>query len=567
MAFLEEDEEERRRREEAEGGGGVPVSGTTADTMPGTSGVRSPGAQPNNAFVDVASYLQANKPQAKETASRVAGKLTEEEQGIRSGIQSATDAYKTKVGEGSVTLDDDLIGRAAAAPESFVKNNDDLQKFFKQRDATYTGPGSYDESPEFVSLLERVKSGQEKAKSIDTSEGRKSYLYGIGKNPTAGVVSLDDLLIGGDPDARKMMTDAAQPFETLSGALSDASKNAGDAMTAGKTGTEAARTTVANRFTGEGGAIPTFQAMLDKKVADARTAAVGRQGMDLQRAIGPYAELRKEFDDGAFYDYDPTGGVTSSGLPINTSPAFGRFHKEPGELGYGKIISPDDFATYASPEVAINKENVAGRANYLRESALQQLMGDQYDTLPDDMSKAGTAPESLLDFNSEGYQNRIKGMLGEADTNWLDAWNRGQNNSGPAAGYVPPEYTQQQIDTRDLAQINKWRSSSDPRVQQYAKDAVDVLRRKGFNVPDLTPATPPPPTGPGTGPLMPRIQPPDPNNPANNPANWVLADKLGEFEQSLRQRATNMGQTVNEDELAAKIQQYRESLLNMGVPA
>lgn len=433
MPFIEENEEERRRREEAEGGG-VPVSGTQTGTIPGADGNKPMGGKPENAFVDVAAYLDANREQSMDTANKVAGKLGEEEQGLRSGLQSASDEYGRRVEAGTVRPDDELVDRAATRPTEFVGNQDDLQRFFKQRDAEYTGPGSFEETPEFGALLQRVKSGQEKAKSIDTSEGRKTYLHSVGNNPTAGVVSLDDLLIGGDQNARKKLTAAAAPFETLTGALDDATKKASESLTAGRGNTEAARTGVANRFTVPGGVLPTFQEGIDKRLAETRTkaqtdadalrqqiSAGGSLTAEEQKALGleNWDEIRQTRAKLAM----PTPfHLPEESLSQSEKNFVGDiFRYAPGLDGikYDRDIDMSPYLTQENADVAFTRENIASADEYAQERALQTLMGDQFDILPDDPRLAGTAPSSLSRIQGDPGGDLSK-LLKETDTAYLD---------------------------------------------------------------------------------------------------------------------------------------------------
>ena len=413
MPFIAEDEEERRRRE-AEEGGGLAVSGTQTGTIPGAGGSpTSPGGKPDNAFVDVAAYLQANRPQSMDTAQRVAGKLSEEEQGLRSGLQGASEGYEAKVKSGTINPDTDLVERAATDPLGFSKDSASLSAFDRQRDAQYTGPGNFEETPEFADVLQRVKSGQEKAKGIDTSAGRRSYLHSIGNNPTQGVVSLDDLLIGGDKDARGVLQTAASRFDTLSPALADATKRASDQLTAGRGTTEAARTGVANRFSAPGGVIPTFQAGLDEKLAKTKTEAQRNAEMlrgGIQRGEALTPQEREQIGAGNWDEVLKNRELLGKYTPFTDSRAK-----------YDRQIDLLPYLAEDNPDVAFTRENVASADDYAKESALQRLSGNNFDVLPDDPRLAGTAPKSLSRIQGDPASD-LRNLLGELDTTFIDQY-------------------------------------------------------------------------------------------------------------------------------------------------
>ena len=435
MPFIQEDEETKRARELAEGGG-IPVSGTQTGTIPGSTGTPVPGAKPQNAFVDVAAYLKANKAQSADTAQRVAEKLGQEKAGLQSGLQGSLEGYRKSVQAGTVTPNDELVNRAAANPVEFVKNPEDVKSFGQLRDASYTGPGNIEETSDFGTVLEKIKSGQERAKGIDTSEGRKAYLASVENNPTAGVISLDDLLIGGDPEARAKIVEASKGFDTLTGSVEEAKKQAAEALATGKTSTEEAKTAVANRFTGEGGAVPSFQAMLDEKVRQARETAVADRdkaaailsGIRYNRpelSLTPPAGL--SFRDQTFAVKNPDGTYRKPTLEeldlldrefgnTNLYDTLARMeYLKQGTLEQGSLprIQPkefnlSDFLTNLNPDVELTRANVANPEDYAREAALEQLINENLPYLNQaDIGLAGKVPGDLADFNTEQLREAL----------------------------------------------------------------------------------------------------------------------------------------------------------------
>jgi len=418
MPFIEEDEETKRQRELAEGGG-IPISGTQAGTIPGAGGAPQPGAKAPNSFVDVAAYLKANKEQSQATAQRVADTMAQERVGLQSGLQGVTEGYQKNVAAGTVNLDDELVKRAASNPTEFVKNPNDVSSFAKLRDASYAGPGNFEDTADFGTVLERIQSGQAKAKTIDTSEGRKAYLSSMGTNPTAGVVSLDDLLIGADPAARAKLTQAAGGFDTLSGALEESKKKASEALTSGQQATEAAKAGVANRFTMEGGVIPSFQNLMEQKLGTTRTRAQQNAAAiqaAVKQGVGLTDQERELIGAGNWDEVLRLRGLLGGQTPFDDSAAQ-----------YERNIDLTPYLTTQNPELVYTKENVATPEDYAMETALQQLSGDNFDILPSDASQAGKAPKSLAQIQGNP-ESDLRSLLNELDTTFINQYggfNRG----------------------------------------------------------------------------------------------------------------------------------------------
>ena len=487
MPFIEEDEETKRARELAEGGG-VPVAGTQAGTIPGTTGTPTPGAKPQNSFVDVAAYLKANKEQAGETANRVASKMAEERTGLQSGLQTATEGYKQNVQAGTVNPNDELVSQAAENPTEFVKNTENVSNFAKLRDASYTGPGNIEDTADFGTVLQKIQSGKEKAANINTSEGRKAYLTSIGQNPTAGVVSLDDLLIGADPGARARIEAEAGQFGTLDTELTNAKQQAAAALAAGKGTTEGVKTGVANRFTGEGGVIPSFQALLEQKLAGQRSDAQMNANMIKQSVEGGNALTQQERDLIGAGNWDEV-------LRLRT--LLGR--ETPfadSQAKYGRNIDLLPYLTMENPDVQITRENAASPEDYAMEAALQQLSGDKFDVLPSDVSQAGTAPKTLARMQGDPEAD-LRGLLNELDTTFVDQY-RGTNLGAGDDAYWMAEFGdpakrqnwQNMLDimNRNVGKLTPTEANTMKRIQEYLDTANPVT-------PPDTGGTIPAPTG------------------------------------------------------------------------
>lgn len=260
------DEEERLRQERLAGGGGTQLAGEAGE---GTPGGEAGGASPNagqspqaagtSGWTDVNAYLDANQEQAIGTADKIAGRLGEEAGATRGLIDSANTKFRSAVDENAIRPDDEFLNNAATNPAEFAKDEANVSKFQKIRDAQYGGPSQFQDADDYTSILGKIDEANQKSKAIDTEAGREGLLAGVMKNPTKGMTSLDNLLIGANPNARARLAEGAKPFGELQAYLDQTGADAGAYAQKGKEDTDAARMGLQTRFTGEGGVVPTFQ--------------------------------------------------------------------------------------------------------------------------------------------------------------------------------------------------------------------------------------------------------------------------------------------------------------------
>jgi len=163
-------------------------------------------------FVDVASYLSANRPQATQFAGEAAEKLEKSAGEIRGTIEEASGIYGQAVEEGTTRLDEELLARARQDPSAFIQDQPSAQQLEQQRTAQFQSPGAYKEQEFFPSVTQAIEEGQRLGQLGESEAGRRELLYSLGRNPTRGQVELDQLLLGGTPEARERIQAASQQF-------------------------------------------------------------------------------------------------------------------------------------------------------------------------------------------------------------------------------------------------------------------------------------------------------------------------------------------------------------------
>jgi len=384
------DEEERRRQESLQLAGETGMSSAAPRTSAQNQG--DPG------YVDTAAYLQANKESAKDMANRVAGQLGEQAIKLRTDAGGLGTTFQNEIQSGRIDRNDDVINRAFDDPAAFVKNGGDVDSFRRMRDASYTGPTSFQDREDYAGIEKRIREAVDRAKGVDTEAGRSAMLQELGGNSTRGMVALDQLLIGADPEARGVLGEAAKPFAELTGYLDQVRGGAETAANAAKTGADTLRSDVRGRLDT---AKNQFGTDLASRVESTRTSA-RTKAEELARKLRERQELSAE-------EAEVLGASPDAISSLN------RFR---GVLGadYGQNVDVDPYMSVRSPEEAIRAATLARPEDYARESALEMLAGEELPFLfAEDEKLAGTAPRSLLGFDASGSSGTAGNLLTSLD--------------------------------------------------------------------------------------------------------------------------------------------------------
>lgn len=415
MAFVnkDQDEEELLRQQQGQGtqlageqgnleGGGA-LSGFTSPNKTGTSG-----------FVDVHAYLDANKDQAQDIANKVGANVGQQVDATRGKIQAAQGAFDTGVEKGTVKNNPDLIDSAFKDPSGFVKDPNNVSGFKNLRDAIYGGPKQFESINEYTPASSAVAEGKRIAGSINAPQGREELLYRLGQNPTKGNVALDSLLLGGDENARKTLETSTKPFNELDTFLQDTTKAENEKAGAAAAETAGTRNAAQSRLDAE---TAKFQTDLDARLGTARTEA--QKNADFLKAgIESGHDLNDSELSATGMNREQWNELLKTKGMLETDKPFGDT-----QASYGQKFNLGDYFNAQNPDASITKENFASADDYAKEKALQQLADNgQFDALPDDASKAGTAPTNLGKFSGADAYTNAKGKLGALDQQFLDQY-------------------------------------------------------------------------------------------------------------------------------------------------
>ena len=354
-------------------GGGGSGQGTTA--VPNAT--KAPPVQ------DLQAYLTANQPQAVQMGQNIATGLNNQTAQVTGDInkdQASIDAQVQAQDVGSNYAP--TIQAAAANPTEFVQDPNNVSQFQQFLNANYTGPTTFESTPEYQTLTTEVANAKQNAPDINTSAGVNQLVRGQETNPTLGMSNLDQLLLQGTPEAMSPIAAAEAPIANLGTQLSGATTAEDAAIQNAIANDQAAPQAVNSAFlTGTNAVVPAWETGLQNELSQAQTGA-NAYNTDLQSYIN-FLNQNQPFK----------ASLDQSGLE---------------SLIGGNPFTPAPSAQTNSPTLA----NVATSQDYATEAALSQLLGSGLGTTPIDQSTVGQAGSYALPGTVPANED-IKGILSQ----------------------------------------------------------------------------------------------------------------------------------------------------------
>jgi hypothetical protein len=379
-----------------QGGEGALVGGGGQNALAtGGGGVTPSSGQP---FTNVGAYLDANKSQAEGLANKVAGNIKTQGEGVRGQITQAGQNFNQAAQDKTVRLDQGLADQAKNDSVGFVKDQNNVQKFAQQRDATYTGPKDLTDY-NYAGLQQSAKNAAQKGGLVDTASGREQLVSEVSRRPTAGQNALNGLLLSGQPSAMQILQGAKAGVSDLNSYLDSVNASSIEAGKRAQAETDATRAAIQNQFRGEGGVLPSLYGDINKRVGNLQGEAAG-----LNQAAGLFSQGK--VGDLTDAQLAALGGGREELESFQSN--LGRFKELGGDFDVSNYIKSQ------APEAQITRENAATREELARLQALESLFGGeaQIGLTPE----AGTAKTDLVDFDKEGAYTDLISMLKKAET-------------------------------------------------------------------------------------------------------------------------------------------------------
>lgn len=371
MAFIPPDEETPAQKGAvsqqapiAAGGAGVGGS-TKAASTPGQNLPAQPSAQ-------LSAYLSANQPQAAQFGQDVAGQVSNQINAAGQAIPQAVNTYTGQLY--SVPTDASVNSAVETSPSSLT----DAQKSIYQNEL-----GAAGKAPNSAGTFETTGGYQDAASKVQGAVDQAN-LWNSGNNPanistalapyespnaTAGVRTLDSLLLSQTPAAYNQIRSAVAPAAGYQAQLASGTKDANAALQAAIAQDQAATTGAqgsAQKFTGN--LNNTLAAYLAQAQKDADTyngqvnqiagkeALVQPQAASLQDAIAAYNDMVASAQSG---NWKP-------GVPVGDPSIF----SDLSPISYGQQ------GAIPAPAGAPSVSQLGTAQNYSDLAALQALLGD-----------------------------------------------------------------------------------------------------------------------------------------------------------------------------------------------
>lgn len=157
-----------------QGGGSVPGS-NTAQGNPSTISPITP-QQPQQQPASIQDYLKANTNQANDLGQKVTSSLSDSQNQEKSTIDQSADSVKNDINSNSVNYDPNLVNKAISDPTAINNNDNDLNSFLKQWNASYSGPQNFESTDKYNTAAGAANEANQKAQQLQTAGGREQLI-------------------------------------------------------------------------------------------------------------------------------------------------------------------------------------------------------------------------------------------------------------------------------------------------------------------------------------------------------------------------------------------------------
>lgn len=469
----------------------IPPQGGSSGAAP-AGGRAAPGMGTSTQFgsnaAKLSDYLTANKDQVGQFGQQVAGQLSQNYGDTMNAIDQGYGQFGQQIGQGYTPQDSTLVSQAANNPTDFAKDPNNVSSFQKQFNDQYTGPSNFESSSGYQNLNDQVNKAVENAGLTNSFSGLQTYLtnnMNTGHN-TQGMQTLDAALLQRSPEASQAISQAASPYKNLAGYLGDKTAGLNSQIQTAQSAADTARTAAQNKFTGQGGLVPTLQNTLTQQQQNAQSQASN----SVQQAI-------QDWQAGSMTPADmATLGFNSKDL---SDQAYSRFGTVASALGKDYNAAPNvnslftqtpSNVYYATPGSTATPDQIA------QAQALQSLTGQDLTGF-----MGATSPNGQLVQTNRQALDDMSQNLGARDTTNVANWVRQVNQPGMNQPVLGPQTSESDV-MKYLA--NTFNDPNQQRQVDYIlsqlfnpaqPSLVDALGRLGFKQPGAPLPTP----GDGTG--------------------------------------------------------------------
>lgn len=369
-------------------------------------------------------YLAANAPQAVQSGQNIANGLTAQANQVTGDINADQTATDQQIQAQNVAPNQTLINQAASNPSAFVQDPNNVTAFQQQENANYTGPATYESTPDYTTLQNEVTNAQNDAPNINEPGGLQQLVTGQEKNPTVGEENLDTLLLQENPDAVAPITQALSAYPNLGTALSNSAQTEDQNINQAITNDQQDPALINSAFfTGPNAVVPAWESALQ-----------GEQAMDTGEANTYNQALNNliSSENSATPDISAVENALSS---YNTSangysqndPLFGATSTLPQINGINLGFNNPSAINAPTLNQSATTQDVA------EQNALEQLLGKGFTPEITDTTQAGSFQNP---GNAPTLQSLLQSNLGTLGTDLT-----GAENAYTANGRLTPQGT------------------------------------------------------------------------------------------------------------------------------
>lgn len=280
MAFVSDSSPDQQNQNQTPGQN--PLSQQAPITSaPNASSAKGATGQPSNTgpsqpFTNLSSYLTANAPQIQAEGQQIAGGLNQQYGQVTGAVDQAGTNFNSQVSAGYTPLNQGVLDTFSSNPTTVANDPTQASAFKGMYGDSYTGPTSFESTPDYLNLSGQVQSAVTNAQNLQTPAGIQGYFSASSPTYTQGMGTLDAALLQGNPDVVSNIQAAATPFQNLPGYLSSAVTNNNAAVQAATQQAQAAKAAAQGAMgtatTGFSDAISAKQAAAMKQAQDYNTA-------------------------------------------------------------------------------------------------------------------------------------------------------------------------------------------------------------------------------------------------------------------------------------------------------
>lgn len=214
-----------------QGSDGQNISGqsTSFSTgVPGSNAGASKDKKSSGQYANIQSYLDANKEQANQMGSNIAGNIETKGAEAKTAVQGF-EAKAPKV--------DAYDPNAAIAKATQLTDQEKQQYKTNRQTGGYSGPEDISGVENYADTQAKATEAAQAAKNAATEEGQQALLKQTYARPTysTGQNKLDQVLLQGSDQSRQALQDASQKYSALDAYFNDAQTKVGSAINDAKT--------------------------------------------------------------------------------------------------------------------------------------------------------------------------------------------------------------------------------------------------------------------------------------------------------------------------------------------